>query len=65
LLFADASGAAGALRIDGDRRARVDVPVAPLAPAAGPVARIEVAARAIELAGGGLESARVALDSPL
>jgi hypothetical protein len=49
LVFADASGASAAIAIDGGKRARVVAPVAPL-DGGGPAVRIDVAARAIDVA---------------
>jgi hypothetical protein len=62
LVFADASGASGAITLDGAKRARVVAPVAPL-DGAGPTVRIDSAARTIEVAGGGIASRRFALAS--
>ena len=63
LVFADASGASGAIAIAGDRRERVAVPVDPLAASHGPCVRVEIAPRAISVEDGGIAAARVALPS--
>jgi hypothetical protein len=63
LVFADASGASGAIAIDGEKRSRVVAPIAPRDEAAGPRVRVDAAARAIAVDGGGIAPRRFALDS--
>jgi hypothetical protein len=63
LLFADASGATAALRIASGRRERVEPPAAALVPGDGPRVRVEIAARAIAIEGGGFAPARATLAS--
>jgi hypothetical protein len=53
LVFADASGAAGAIEIDGEQRKRVSAPQDPI-DAAGVSLRIDLATRALDVAGGGV-----------
>jgi len=60
LVFADASGAAGAIEIDGEQRKRVSAPADPI-DAAGVLLRIDLAGRTLDVAGGGVAPAHVAL----
>jgi hypothetical protein len=63
LVFADASGAAGAIEIDGGRRTRIAVPTGALAGGDGPRIAVDPAARAIAVEGGGIAPARFVLGS--
>lgn len=63
LVFADAAGGAAALDLDGDRRARREVPALDVSPSAGLFARIDPGARALELLGPGSAVERVTLDA--
>jgi len=62
LVFVDASGARGALAVDGAKRVRIVAPVAPL-DGAGLLVRIDAAARTIEVVEAGLAARRFALAS--
>jgi hypothetical protein len=64
LVFADAGGALGAIEIDGEGRRRVAAPL-DAGTRAGPSIRVDAAARAVEIAGGGVPAARFALPSAL
>lgn len=63
LVFADAEGRAAAIAIDGEKRARIEAPADAAAGAAGPRLRVDPAARAIEIEGGGVAAARFELGS--
>lgn len=63
LLFADATGATGALRIDAAARTRIARPDDAPTAGAGPTLRIDVASRAIAVQGGGVEPQCFRLDS--
>jgi len=61
LLFVDASGARGAVELEGEKRRRIEMP--PPAPVAGaPSARIDALARCLEIERSGAPALRVSLD---
>jgi hypothetical protein len=65
LVFADATGARGAIEIDAERRRRVAVPGEPDPGPDGACVRVDAAARSVEVAGGGIESTRLELGHPV
>jgi len=60
LLFVDASGACGAVELEGEKRRRIEMP--PTAPFAGTSAGIDARARCLELERPGAAALRVSLD---